>query len=208
MDSRHDEAACRLCCGTRHLKAAARRSARPLVLFGIIAIFIRFLFSLVGAMPWQRQVDPLEDAASVARWTKGGIELTDGTRISLSGIREISGSRRALDRLVERGVEVQPDGHLAVLVRIRSWCGNCDAATIRRLKCDLSALLVFLGLATSDRSIKQGSERGTFIGRHLDDEADWEFGMGGGDFQSLENFCAENGIPLAEHSTPRLAIPW
>ncbi len=52
-------------------------------------------------------------------------------------------SRRALEWLVERGVEISPDGRVYGLVKIHHWCGN-DPVAGEIVRVDVADVLTYL----------------------------------------------------------------
>jgi len=182
-----------------------------LIVLTVLVGFAGFTLFMLGAVgPRYRQIDRLSAVASVTSWQGADLILEDGRRLSLPGIKRITGSERALRHLVERGVEVKPNGRVAVLVRIYSGCGNCNSYKERRWKYDLSILLAYLGLAERDENIRvEESELGEGeLGARYSKSLENEERPYGGSVRELERLHELNGVPLDAHAEPELVGLW
>jgi hypothetical protein len=181
-------------------------------MLAVLACLVWFIFTTLGGGPRYRQIDRLENPASISTWTTTGFLLLDGRSVRLPGVSAITGSPRALATLVKSGVEIGQDGRVTVLVRIYSGCGTCNSFKERRWKYDLSALLLVLGLASPDATIRPpldaySANRAT---SELEETLGWEWGlrMLGGPVHALETFCRLNEIPLFKHAPREFAGYW
>ena len=173
----------------------------------ILLLVLWFLVACDVVGPRYRIVDPLANAAMVTTWTETGLVFEGGSYVFLPGVKRIVGSASTLERLVADGVDIQPSGRLGVRVRFSSGCGNCNRGwRERRFEVDLSALLVFMGLAEPDASIRLtdmdwkclNPDRGDVRG----------FVLMGKELREVEKVCEENGIPIPLHAEPELAGLW
>jgi hypothetical protein len=67
-----------------------------------------------------------------------------GGKVRLPGVPHLPSSLPLLSRLVERGVEVRPDGRVIGLVKIWHWCGS-DPVRLHIARVDIANALLYLG---------------------------------------------------------------
>jgi len=94
------------------------------------------------------RVDLIASLASprkVRGWTASGLVLDDGEVESLPDIELLPERSTFLERILERGVEVDPDdGRVYGLIPIHHWCGN-DPVGRHIARVDVARVLEFTG---------------------------------------------------------------
>jgi len=91
------------------------------------------LFSIAG----------LHDPVDVKDWTSTGLQLADGRVVMPKGMQQLPKESFALKKVIEGGVEVEPDGRVIGRLVVRPNCGN-DPVWYRVNRIDVAWLLTYL----------------------------------------------------------------
>jgi|GEM_PF-2628067 len=117
-------------------------------------LFLFFVMTAVAGMAWQylglgdrrtvRILAPLNHPVAVTRWTSNELCLADGRTVLPPGFVALPGESAALAEATQRGVEIDAEGRVWCLVRVRHH--SCLGPEIEEqlARVDLSELLIFL----------------------------------------------------------------
>ncbi len=101
------------------------------------------------------RIEHLQHARRVAAVGSASLVLEGNQRVRLPDHEFFSAySRRALEWLVERGVEISPDGRVYGLAKIHHWCGN-DPVAREVVRVDLADVLTYLQQSGLYRKCRQ-----------------------------------------------------
>jgi hypothetical protein len=138
--------------------------------FGILLVLLMVL-GIVRPVVWH--ADTLDDPHRVITWGARSLRLENGAAVPLPGVTKLTGPTNLLDKLVQEGVEIGPDGRPRVLVHCFLGCGTNAPRYLRHaVKVDLIVLLHELDLAETtfgdpwdvDRSAREWLERSPRLG--------------------------------------------
>jgi len=78
---------------------------------------------VVGILPVMWRTDQLSNPVQVSALTAAALQLQSGQLIQLPGVTELAHESEVLTKAVEPGAEIQSDGEVWGLLRVRqAWC--------------------------------------------------------------------------------------
>jgi hypothetical protein len=140
-------------------------------------------YSFTGSLIPIDKIERLKSPTLVNGWDEDGLRLVDGRQFQLPDFKRLPARSVALEEAIKRGVEIETDGRVYGLLRIRHWCGN-DPVREHIAKVDLSLLLAFCREGIRSEPLAD-DELGEYarIGRFS--ECGWDVGS----YFAFQHFC-------------------
>ncbi len=114
------------------------------VVAAVFALGSRLSFyTLTGRFFPVEKIETLQNPIAVLQWDADGLNLADGRKVQIPGVRSLPIQSPALTEATKRGVEVEADGRVWGLVRVHHWCGN-DPVREHIARVDLADMMIFL----------------------------------------------------------------
>lgn len=181
-----------------------RGLASPVAVLALVASAVGALAVKNGVVvPAYDRIDELANPAVVVSWSGSSLLLADRRTVALPNVARIVGANDEVERVVRLGVEVTARGRVLVVVPVYSE-RDTHASFVyrtRRLKVDLSALLVVLELAEPDTAFAAAEPWGGCWLHHARDRLarGRPFRLGFQTHCELESVCARAGVSPPAH---------
>ncbi|MBS1718017.1 MAG: hypothetical protein JSS72_09840 [Armatimonadetes bacterium] len=123
------------------------------ILFCHSALMMAFLACGLLTSNWGPfHIERLSSSIGVKLIAKDGLHLDDGRVLMLPGFVELPENSKVLAAATARGVEINPDGRVYGLIKVRRTCGN-DSTMYDVSRVDLGYALEALGMGKPSRPL-------------------------------------------------------
>jgi hypothetical protein len=159
-----------------------------------LAVVLALVYSGAWGFSWWRSrplsiVETLQGPVALAGWTSDALDLADGRRVKLAGVRNIRADSLALAEVKRNGGVEIGGGGVYGLVKVWHWCGN-DRVRRHVARVDVERLLVFLGEADAATPGTAELERQMAESGRRREQPDLSaFGWNVSEFYEFRSFC-------------------
>jgi hypothetical protein len=106
-------------------------------------------FIVTGLRRHDGRVEVLQAPSLVRQITAEGLVLENGSLVKIPFVQNIPTNLPVLVAAIQRGIEVEPTGHVIGLIKVWHGCGN-DPVLSHVGRIDLTGLLIFAGATPTE----------------------------------------------------------